>query len=174
MEFDPVSGKMPADPVAKGNMLRMMDSLSRKPSVMAAAMEALEKEPAVSITELGARFGYVEGDDQQRHVDEHWLDAEAGWFPGHAEVDSVLREGFIKAAEIALAHDLPVDSYWVAGGDQVQVVITQSDEQVTMLLLTPPPEKPRYEGPLPVEERIWVARRAGSGSVEVHRVRSAS
>lgn len=171
-------GKMPSSYVAKGLMLKRMDRLAADPEIMRRALQALEDHPDTPMLEIGRAHRYVaERGSEIRHVGDDWFDTEAGWFRGYGPVEPVLRAGFIHAARVALesAPALPVDCYWMANHDRIEVVVTRSPQQVTMILMTPPPQREALgAGGTATEEDIWIVGLAAYPSpvpgITIHRV----
>jgi hypothetical protein len=112
------------------------------------------------------------------HVTDHWLKT---YWPG-TDPQEVLHRGLYWAMRVAAFHDgdlsrrrmdaqgkpdpLPICCAWVCSGGKMkkkkarfEVVSLESDQQLTLLLLTPPPEdltdEKEKEGPL---QRIWSTR----------------
>jgi hypothetical protein len=98
-----------------------------------------------------------------------WYNLSAsGWWPWLQPIQPLIRQGLIQALELANRDPdtgeertpfLPIESYWMPDGDQVETLIVVSTQQVTRILLTPPSPPPfRYRGtPVP----IWNVRRSG-------------
>jgi hypothetical protein len=107
--------------------------------------------------------------DQALYLRNTWYnqDPATGWWPEHQPIQPIIRQGLIRALEVAMQNpdtgerrDLPLDSYWIIGrGDQFEAVVTWSNYQVTRLLITPPSPRPRALNPLPAESSIYVIRR---------------
>jgi hypothetical protein len=161
-------GKIPTSYIAKGQMLRRMDRLAADPGVMRLALQALVDHPGTPMLEIGRAHRYVEESELEiHHVGADWFDTEAGWFRGHGPVEPVLRAGFIQAARVALESDpaLPVDCYWMSNHDRIEVVVTRSPQQVTMILMTPQPQRGEFAaGEEAVEEDIWIVGMADDPS----------
>jgi hypothetical protein len=112
------------------------------------------------------------------HVNDHWLQT---YWPG-TDPQEVLHRGLYWAMRVAAFHDgdlsrrrmdaqgnpdpLPICCAWVCSGGKMkkkkarfEVVSIESDHQLTLLFLTPPPEDlapdKEKEGPL---QRIWSTR----------------
>ena len=171
--------KIPSSYVAKSLMLKRMDRLAADPEIMRRALRALEDHPETPMLEIGRAHRYVaERDVEIRHVGDDWFDTESGWFRGYGPVEPVLRAGFIHAARVALeSHPaLPVDCYWMANHDRIEVVVARSPQQVTMILMTPPPQREAFAaGGEAIEEDIWIVGMADASSpasgTSIHRVR---
>jgi len=172
-------GKHHSSYVAKSLMLKRMDRLAADPEIMRRALRALEDHPETPMLEIGRAHRYVaERDVEIRHVGDDWFDTESGWFRGYGPVEPVLRAGFIHAARVALeSHPaLPVDCYWMANHDRIEVVVTRSPQQVTMILMTPPAQREAFAaGGEAIEEDIWIVGMADASSpasgTSIHRVR---
>src|SRR5438093_1846373 len=117
-------------------------------------------------------------DLEKRHLREHWF---GSWWPmaqAHpGGVEQVMRAGLIAAAEEAEQRRLLVDSYWCcdpghehhANGahepedGEVEMTVSWSKSQITLILQTPHPPVESLAGP--VLEPIWVIRRMPDHSV---------
>jgi hypothetical protein len=123
--------------------------------------------------------------DVADHVTDHWLNT---YWPT-ADAQDVLHRGLYWAMRVAAFHDgdlsrrrtkaLPISCAWICSGGKThkkdpsnpkdkdfqrfEVVSFESDHQLTLLLLTPPPAKlvpEKNEGPL---QRVWSTRRSEFG-----------
>ena len=101
------------------------------------SLELLKKDPKASLVDLGIRFGYFSRPEEEEHFRKDWLDQEKGWFKQLPPIEPVIRAGLIKAIEQSIEHQLPIDTYWVRGGEQVEVAICRSELQLTVLIMTP-------------------------------------
>jgi hypothetical protein len=63
---------------------------------------------------------------------------ETGFWERYHPIEPIIRQSLVTALELAIEHNLPIDSYLISGGDQFEVVITYSASQVTRIVLTPP------------------------------------
>jgi hypothetical protein len=103
-----------------------------------------------------------------------WYDPGANaWWPWLQPIQPLIRQGLIQAINLASRdpdtgeerkQPLPIESYWMPDGNQVETLIVVSPQQVTRILLTPP-------SPLPptmlrsTRVPIWNIRRSGRQSV---------
>ena len=102
-----------------------------------------------------------------------WYNLSAsGWWPWLQPIQPLIRRGLIQALELASRDPdtgeerklpLPIESYWMPDGNQVETVIVVSAQQVTRILLTPPSPPPMYRRNTPVA--IWNVRRSGPQTV---------
>jgi hypothetical protein len=125
--------------ISKPKLLGRMERLARNQRVVRAALHDLKTKPGVSLLELGLQHGYVTSAHDAQHLLNDWFDPEDGWWRELPENESVLRKGLIKAGEILVRHKLPVDCYWLRGGDRIQLIITKSAHQITVVFVSPPP-----------------------------------
>jgi hypothetical protein len=93
----------------------------------------------------------ISGDDLS-HFEGHWL---GDWWPDQP-VDNILRAGMIRAIEVALELELPLETTWVHGGPRFQVYVLQGAHQVTALVLTP--STPPNAAPQGLHREIQVIR----------------
>jgi uncharacterized membrane protein len=126
--------------IAKPEILRRMDVLSRKPAVVEAALHAIESRPEASLLELGVEYGYVDKRPEEHdHLARDWFDTSQGWWRSLPAIEPALRAAFIRAGHLALEHNLPVDSYWIRGGERFEVAMGKTDRAIVLLFLSPFP-----------------------------------
>jgi len=134
--------------VWKTEVFRTIDRLSRDRAAVERALGDLRR--GESMLEVGARNRLIEGgDERMRHLAEHWL--------GDEQAGRVLRRGLIRAAELALERDLPIDAYWVFAGSSLEVAVATNDRQITLIVVTPFPDVPT-EGEEPAQPGIELFR----------------
>lgn len=104
---------------------------------------------------------------QAEYLRNFWYNTRTGWWHDCQPTQPIIRQGLIRAIELAMERTLPLDSYWVAIGDMpqagqyFQVIITCSRAQVTRIILTPlsdPPDKDHLAH-LTEPADIWVVKR---------------
>lgn len=104
------------------------------------------------------------------HFEKHWLGPPPdGWWAHRHPVADVLRAGMREAIKHAKARSLPMEVLWVcAMDDEFQVYYSESPNQVTVLIFTPPPKEHVNEGGagfapevLSQPEDIWVVTKQG-------------
>jgi hypothetical protein len=83
-----------------------------------------------------------------------------GWWPWLQPIYPILKAGLIKAIQAAKTPPRPIDSYWLVGSDQVEVIVTAlpGAQQVLRLIVTPPGLAPTQERRNPIN--IWSIRRS--------------
>ncbi len=64
-------------------------------------------------------------------------EGKTGFWPWLQPIYPILKAGLIKAAELARALRLPLDSHWSSSGHQVEVFVLKSPQQVTRIIMTP-------------------------------------
>jgi hypothetical protein len=84
-----------------------------------------------------------------------------GFWRGQQPIMPIIRQGLAFALDKSIENNqrLPVDSYWMTGGNnaRVQVFVTVSPEQVTRIIYTPPSETPQGLS-RPERVNIWVMK----------------
>lgn len=104
---------------------------------------------------------------QAEYLRNFWYNTRTGWWHDRQPIQPIIRQGLIKAIELAMERKLPLDSYWVTMGDIPQagqyfhVIITCSPQQVTRLILTPLSDPPDQDhlARLTQPADIWVVKR---------------
>jgi hypothetical protein len=83
-----------------------------------------------------------------------------GWWPWLQPIYPILKAGLIKAIRVATERNLPLDSYWLVGSNQVEVIVIAlpGAQQVLRLILTPPGLAPTQTRPNRID--IWSIRRS--------------
>lgn len=137
----------PARFLGKGPFLRAIDGLWRGfgSAQKHAVLHSLEAASGAGqrLLELAASLQLGTPADLQ-HLARDWF---GGWWTGSQPIEPILRVGLIQALRLALfdpgsgerrENPLPIESLWLSGVDRVEVGISASEHQVTLLLLTPP------------------------------------
>ena len=169
-------GSMP-EVIAKAPTLKRLDALSKQVGKLKPFLDDLLTSPE-ELPIIAYKHKVATTADEVSHLRNDWFFA---WWPDDQPVEPIVRAGLITAIEVCLrepgakadrAKPLPIDSYWVchpapsenaAGGEYktesppVEVSVTWSDQQVTMIIYTPEP--PYMEDVLTGKEPIIVVKR---------------
>jgi hypothetical protein len=72
------------------------------------------------------------------------------WPARYHPIEPIIRQGLIRALELAIEKDLPLDSYWMADGDRLinagdrfETLVMCTPQQITRIVMTPPSPPPR-------------------------------
>ena len=170
-------GNMPTYHVTKGSEFGYLNKLFGPPNFMAAYAAALAQldagaDAATSVTTAANNRRNNAGDphlssNNVNHFVQHWLaPTPVGWWTNQHPVPEVLRAGMREAIKHAQAQNLPMEVLWVcAKDDDFHVYYSESPNQVTVLIFTPPPREHVYV-PTPgfpaqlldQAEDIWVVK----------------
>lgn len=184
-------GLMP-DIISKG-LLKKLDARYKDAAVLSQALEALRELPdwpAANLADLGQARGVLT-EEEANHFRNDWFET---WWPNAQPVEPIIRKGLITAMEVAIRDPdevekretpLPIDVYWIchpghsetsaeqsstappsSPGDHVEVTVSWSDQQVTLIVHTP--DARRGEGTVP--EPILVVKR-DNGEIVPRRVK---
>lgn len=150
--------------IAKGPVCAFLDDLSQSKDA-AAGLQALAndlgrlKDSYAGLVGVLDRhlFKTVEKDRRKvinAYLRDTWFNTKNGWW-GHLQpIAPVYAQGLEKAIEESLGKGagkkktaksntpLPIDSYWIAVDDRVELTIMRSPRQVTLLIMTPRPPAP--------------------------------
>ena len=174
----------PNDPVAKGPVTSCLDALSVRDDARARldelrkAIIALRPREFRGLEKVFARYLFTSFYDKSKirksthYLRTYWFDEKTGWWPSFQPIAPIYARGLLRGLNASLARrdarPLPIDSYWIIGHDQVQVLNLVSDRQVTLLIATPPPVELAPSGIWGESSEAWVtARRAGQTAEEV-------
>jgi len=126
--------------VSKPEILRRLDRLSRDRDAMTAALAVMEQQPDVPLLSVGLQHGYVEATPGERdHLANDILGRDAAWFKDLPEVEPIVRAACIRAWRLALETGLPLDTYWLRGGDRFEIAIRKGEQSIVMLVHSPHP-----------------------------------
>jgi hypothetical protein len=176
------------DPVAKGAVTYCLDALSVDTAngvTRLAALRSAMMAAAPDFANLAGIFGsnlfpFFYDATQiaaiTRHLNDKWFNPATAWWPAFQPIAPIYAHGLLQTLSFALpdpsakpgAPPKPIDSYWVIGHDQVQMINLVSPRQITLLIATPvPPEPP--SGVWGHSSEVWVTgRRAGATPQEVN------
>ncbi len=147
-------------PLSKGSIFRKLDKYMSNPQQN--FVDELRIPANFNLDKLGESRGLLEGQAQRDHTSKEWFGSEdqaAAWWPKNAQKQDIIRQGYIKATELAVASEpsKPVVTYWVNGLENFEVMVAESDAQVTVFLMTPAPPEMAKSNTLPhVDERLWL------------------
>lgn len=116
---------------------------------------------AGSLSDRGIEIGALRESDRP-HVDGDTLgNADDSWWKDIEHKEEIVKAGYLEAIRISLDLQipLPIVSYWVSGPDAFQVVIAQSDHQITLFFITPKHNSrrvPEARSGTASKERLWV------------------
>jgi hypothetical protein len=165
-------GRPPLDYIAKGAVHKKIDPLvndTTDPKKREALLMALKDSARDYVQILVEHAGVTEA--EAAFLRRTWYNPN-GWWRDHQPIEPIVRQGLIKSIELAIERNLPIDSYWVSGGDQLQVIVTCSNYQVTRLILTPSIAAETTPAAPSSVEPIWIVRQgaAGKGEITVRQV----
>lgn len=144
-------------PLSKGNIFRKIDKYMSNPQQhFISDLTGTNK-----LDELGESRGILEGKDQLAHTSRELLGNEGdpvAWFPDAPHKTEIIQQGYVKAMQLALAHEQPkpVVTYWVNGLKNFEVMVGESDAQVTVFLLTPEPPPAKLNTRPHVDDDLWL------------------
>ena len=128
---------MVSTPVSKGKMNAKWDELHRTAERRAWCLAELKNSRGKPIAETLIHLQLITP-AQAKHLENHWLaDRPPAWWPAKRPKGDILREGYIKALEVAIAANLPTSSYWVCTGEAFEVIVMKCEYQITILVATP-------------------------------------
>lgn len=165
-------GGMPGN-IGKGPIFARLEEFSRfegddeKRTRFQEARSDLD-DPDQDLVYLGKKYGVLEprpDNPEDEHIRELWFKR---WWPEHQPLEPVAREGlklaFDKVLEAAQrGTPRPLDVYWMCAGRHFEMVTAVSDQQVTLLVCTPPPPFSLYGFAFDELEDIWVCKHNSAG-----------
>ena len=178
------------DSVAKGAVTWCLDKLSVRPDARDRLTElrdgiaALRGENFRGLERVFAErlFNYFYDPDQvasiTRYLRQYWFDEATGWWPAFQPIAPVYALGLLQTLNISLYAQqapVPIDSYWIIGHGQVELLNLANARQVTLLIATPTPPEPAPSGIWGESSEAWVTtRRAGRTDLEVDPITGAT
>ncbi|HZR83416.1 MAG TPA: hypothetical protein VFD92_20140 [Candidatus Binatia bacterium] len=140
--------------ITKGRIITNADLNLRHPTH--ALYEGLRAIPRMSDRAALPEFGVLRESDKP-HVDDEFFGKK--WWPEIQHKEDIVREGYLKAMKLSLAHAIqkPIVSYWITGLPKFEVMVAESDHQITVFLLTPlPPEPQLPPAEKTYDENLWL------------------
>src|SRR5215831_2830068 len=133
--------------IAKGPILKRLEARYRDRVKLQERITALKESPD-DLPTLGRQRGVLT-EAEAEHLRRDWFSRD-GWWPDAYPIEPILRYGLITALEEAAKRSLPIDAYWVCSSphNSFQVDITWSDQQLTLILNSPPVPAPYQDNPL--------------------------
>jgi hypothetical protein len=138
--------------IDKGHLLKDTDRLLARTSQYRKRLAEL-KQGTDSLVDLAQRQKIVSSREDLTHAQKEWLGGPGeplAWWPTIANKEAILREGFIKAYEIALRDPddvRPIETFWIPGWSSFATLALAGPGKVTLLLiLTPPPPAGKLVG----------------------------
>lgn len=172
----------PDDPAAKGPVTECLDAISVASDArnrLTTLQQAIFDIQAVNfrgLEDVFARHLFQEfyTADQIVSIVEYlrtnWF-TETGWWPSFQPIAPIYALGLLQTLRASLSiigAPLPIDSYWILGQGQVELVSLVSPRQVTLLISTPAPTEFTPSGQLSHPCEVWVTcRRAGRTENEI-------
>ncbi|MGH7821238.1 MAG: hypothetical protein ACREQ9_15850 [Candidatus Binatia bacterium] len=164
-----------AEIFSKPETFRAIDAISRYRAQFDLDSVIRElRSSRLNLVDIARAHRLIANEEEERHLREHLLnERRRGWWQHVQPIEPVIRKALLKTVELVKERDLPVDAYWVCTGTgrsaPFAVTISASEQQITLIFLTPaPPGVPRRGG-MGKESSIWIVQRAGR-KVDARRV----
>jgi hypothetical protein len=147
--------------IGKGHLLAATDALLANTSQYAQRLSDLQSGTPAGLVALAQAQNVVATPADKDHADNEWL-ANGGakaWWPNVPQKEEILRQGFIKAYQVALAANpvKPIKTFWLHGYTDFEVGVAESDAEVNLFILTPAPPANTVHGAF--NENIWIVAR---------------
>lgn len=131
----------PLNDIQKGPILAKIDALSADPVKRDEFLQKLQ-DPQLAYVDILLSYDVVTL-EEAGHLRRHWFPTDPkdpnAWWPQEQQIESKLRAKMIEAFEQARDYNLPVDAYWISIGTKVEVFVERSEQQITLLRVTPKP-----------------------------------
>ena len=171
------------DSVAKGPVTRCLDALSVRADarerlvalrrgILGLRDQSYQGLEGIFATSLFPGF-YNAGQAEHitRHLGTNWFSQATGWWPAFQPIAPIYAIGLLQALDVSLSGEgtpRPIDSYWIIGHEQVELINLASPRQVTLLIATPSPPEQALGGIMSESSEAWVTlRRAGHTANEI-------
>ena len=147
-------------PVVKSWILRKMDTrfktLANQPPDEQALETATKGQPSATVEAALLHRANQEGFVPTADVLAHVLEVLQMWWPGVANKAEIIAAGYAFALNAA-AGKKPIESFWIPNHTDFEIVVAESDQQVTLFLMTPQPmaatSVPAGAG---MQENLWL------------------
>lgn len=171
------------DSVAKGPVPRCLDDLSVRPDareglvalrqgILRLRDQSYRGLERVFATYLFRGFYSAEQTEQiTRYLGTNWFSQATGWWPAFQPIAPIYAIGLLQTLDVSLSGGgipRPIDSYWIIGHEQVELINLANPRQVTLLIATPSPPELASGGIMSESSEAWVTlRRAGHTANEI-------
>jgi hypothetical protein len=156
--------------IAKGAVHKKVDAtvnnkmggmFDKRAALLAALEDARDSEAYLTVLQTRPLMTQLLTEAEANYLSKTWYnEGKDGWWPWLQPIYPILKAGLIKAIRVATDRNLPLDSYWLAGFNQVEVIVCAPPgaQHVLRLILTPPGLAPTQNRPNPIN--IWSIRRS--------------
>ena len=147
-------------PIDKGHLLSDTDRLLAQTAQYQQRLDELRRGKD-SLVDLASQQKIINTPTDYSHAEREWLggpNEPLAWWPYVPDKEAILREGFIKAYDLALQdpNDVKrIETYWIPGfGSFAAVAVAGPGDVVFLLLLTPPPPAGKLVGT--IDQELYV------------------
>jgi hypothetical protein len=156
--------------IAKGSVHKKVDDtlnhkvgdlFDKRAALLAALEPATTSEAYLTVLQNRAFMTPTLTQAEADYLSKTWYnEGKDGWWPWLQPIYPILHCGLIKAIREATDRNLPLDSYWLVGSNQIEVIVIAlpGAQQVLRLILTPPGLAPTQNRPNRI--KIWSIRRS--------------
>jgi len=170
-----MGGFAPGPHISKGPLCYYLDQIShrkdapRRLAALRKAVMALEPKGFEGLVPVFRKHIFAPCkapniDAICKYLEANWFEDEGGWWPHLQPLEPAFSVGLVKAIDTAIEHALPIDSYWLIIDEGFEMTVSQSPQQVTLMIMTPQPPNPHAHGVwAPDDSKIWVVKDARLG-----------
>jgi len=170
-----MGGFVPGPHISKGPLCYYLDQLShfkdapRRLGALRKAVMALEKKGFEGLVPVFRKHIFEpcktpNTDAICKYLEANWFDDTGGWWPHLQPIEPAFALGLVKTIDVAVEQVLPIDSYWLIIDEGFEMTVSESAQQVTLLIMTPQPPNPHAHGVwAPEDSKIWVVKDARLG-----------
>jgi hypothetical protein len=156
--------------IAKGSVHKKVDAtvndntggmFDKRAALLAALEGATTSKDYLTVLQTRPLMTQLVTQAEADYLSKTWYnEGRDGWWPWLQPIYPILKAGLIKAIRVATERNLPLDSYWLVGSNQVEVIVIAlpGAQQVLRLILTPPGLAPTQTRPNRIN--IWSIRRS--------------
>ena len=166
---------MAATLIDKGHLLNDTDKLLKQTIGYQKRLDDLKKGNR-SLVDLAEDEMIIKpGSGDRSHAEKEWLGGPSeplAWWPKIPDKEEILRQGFIKAYEIALQDSKkpkPIETYWIPGWDGfATVAVAGPGTKTTLLILTPPPPAGCFPGTIDRDMFVIASEETIDGILKIY------
>ena len=137
----------------KGQLLRRLDEHYQSVENCKATLDRIKQGD--NIVQIGLDDKVLTRTDASRLAKYWFNDEPPGHWPHHQNKAEIVTAGIAKALDLAVKGNKPVETLHLANGDKFQAAVSESPQQVTLMLITPPPPIVPHNLALKEEEALW-------------------
>lgn len=137
----------------KGKLLRKMDVFCQSVDNCRITLDRIEQGD--DILQIGLDHKVLSKTDASNLAKFWFNDEPPGHWPHYPNKAEIVTAGIVKALDLAVKGGKPVETLCISNGDTFQAGVSESPQQVTLMIITPPTPLRPHNLKLKDEASVW-------------------